>query len=343
MRKERDALLDIAKGVGILLVVYAHINKGMPSSVIYLFHMPLFFMLSGAALNYSNSFLITKKIKSLLQPYLLFSLISFFYWALLESRFRPVDSEPLFLGSLGNLNIKLQQFINIFIAIDSKKAFAYNVVMWFIPCLFVATAIYSLIKRIGYTLIGVIIIIVLVLLLREYFRYSLPWCLKRALLYIPLIYIGEVSYNNFKDVFNLNNKILLVFVGVGVVILFRLLILLFNPTCGEPNTLVLFYLFACLGSVFVVILSYMMTPIEHNVLQYLGRNSLIIMCIHEPIKRVVIVFMQIISGVNADIMRLDNLYCLICMILTVIICIPFIYIINRYLPFLIGKKMTKHS
>lgn len=48
---QRDSQLDILKGIGILLVVFAHTCKGDASGYVYLFHMPLFFFLSGAALS----------------------------------------------------------------------------------------------------------------------------------------------------------------------------------------------------------------------------------------------------------------------------------------------------
>ena len=40
--KQRAGYLDIAKGIGILLVVWAH-ARGPFSTYIYQFHMPLFF------------------------------------------------------------------------------------------------------------------------------------------------------------------------------------------------------------------------------------------------------------------------------------------------------------
>lgn len=56
---KRDSRLDIMKGIGILLVVFAHIfhNNG----IVYQFHMPLFFILSGAAMTYSKSGFSLKK------------------------------------------------------------------------------------------------------------------------------------------------------------------------------------------------------------------------------------------------------------------------------------------
>lgn len=45
---QRYEYIDIAKGIGILLVVWAHILLvGVSHRVIYAFHMPLFFMISG--------------------------------------------------------------------------------------------------------------------------------------------------------------------------------------------------------------------------------------------------------------------------------------------------------
>ena len=47
-KKERLAVFDVAKGLGILLVVFAHINyTNIPLVYIYSFHMPLFFLISG--------------------------------------------------------------------------------------------------------------------------------------------------------------------------------------------------------------------------------------------------------------------------------------------------------
>src|SRR5690606_15822455 len=59
--QERNAWVDYAKAIGIILVVYGHVargvfNAGLPmeessyllvDSIIYSFHMPLFFFLSG--------------------------------------------------------------------------------------------------------------------------------------------------------------------------------------------------------------------------------------------------------------------------------------------------------
>ncbi len=42
----RQKHIDIANGIAICLMVYGHVNSN-GASYIYLFHMPLFFILSG--------------------------------------------------------------------------------------------------------------------------------------------------------------------------------------------------------------------------------------------------------------------------------------------------------
>ena len=87
----RTAWVDIAKGLGIILVVYGHVLRGnidlaaypgwaVQDRVIYAFHMPLFFVLSGLFLARSlargrAAFLRDRGIQ-LVYPYLLWSLIT---------------------------------------------------------------------------------------------------------------------------------------------------------------------------------------------------------------------------------------------------------------------------
>lgn len=69
---------DIAKGIGILLVVMGHLGiPPMLSNAIYLFHMPLFFILSGLLFAPKTGMgeFVRKKAKHLLLPYALFTVL----------------------------------------------------------------------------------------------------------------------------------------------------------------------------------------------------------------------------------------------------------------------------
>lgn len=80
---------------------------------------------------------------------------------------------------------------------------------------------------------------------------------------------------------------------------------------------------------------------KNSVLQFLGRNSLIIMCTHEPIKRIVIFAISKINDMSQDILRYNIVGILIITIVLLAILMPIIIIVNRYLPFLISKTKKK--
>ena len=208
----RDEMMDVMKGVGILLVVFAHTYHGLASGIVYLFHMPLFFLLSGAAINYSRRFCIGRKIKTLVVPYLVFSLLTFGYWALVESKFRPVHPDALFIGIMGTWDYRLQQFLNIFIAVGGKSAFLYNVVMWFLPCLFSATMVYEGLRRKDWRLRGALICIAFYCVASIWLP-RLPWYFEIAMLCVPLLYLGEVGYCRLKGMLERSNKLKMVIGG----------------------------------------------------------------------------------------------------------------------------------
>lgn len=75
--KQRNVLIDAAKGLGILLVVLGHaVQKNTPDfdnltfRIIYSFHMPLFMFLSGCVAKYNNAQTLTKNITRLVVPFL---------------------------------------------------------------------------------------------------------------------------------------------------------------------------------------------------------------------------------------------------------------------------------
>jgi fucose 4-O-acetylase-like acetyltransferase len=94
-RERRESWVDLAKGVGIILVVFGHISWGICNaglqcdrpaqtlvhSVLYTFHMPLFFFLAGLFLKRSlvsqggPGGLVKNKINTIAYPYVVWSLL----------------------------------------------------------------------------------------------------------------------------------------------------------------------------------------------------------------------------------------------------------------------------
>jgi len=91
--RSRELWVDYAKAIGIILVVYGHVARGvcqsfnsmnssfqLVDSVIYSFHMPLFFFLSGiffiaSTKKHGHKKMLISKIDTILYPYILWSLL----------------------------------------------------------------------------------------------------------------------------------------------------------------------------------------------------------------------------------------------------------------------------
>ena len=77
--KKRIEWIDIAKGIGIILVIMGHTIALRYSQWLYTFHLPLFFLLSGLVYNVSKypkyTTLLRQKSKQILWPWLKYFLV----------------------------------------------------------------------------------------------------------------------------------------------------------------------------------------------------------------------------------------------------------------------------
>jgi len=77
----RDYQIDAMKGVAIILVLFGHVTTpGFADRLLYSFHMPLFFFLSGyvafaSAQKYKTGELLFRRVKSLLVPFIFMSFV----------------------------------------------------------------------------------------------------------------------------------------------------------------------------------------------------------------------------------------------------------------------------
>jgi fucose 4-O-acetylase-like acetyltransferase len=106
--------VDIAKGIGIVLVVFGHVWRGLHAAhfaippetyqwvdrLIYSFHMPLFFVLSGLFIPKSvqkpASVFLLDKLKTIAYPYVLWTLIQ----ASVNAALSSVTTTPVSLGQI---------------------------------------------------------------------------------------------------------------------------------------------------------------------------------------------------------------------------------------------------
>lgn len=92
-----------------------------------------------------------------------------------------------------------------------------------------------------------------------------------------------------------------------------------------------FYGMAILGSLIIFCISYLINNLSvvGGQISYLGKNSLIIMCIHEPIKRVLLVVLSKVSSLPIEELRGNILLSIICVCILLLICVPIVNVINK--------------
>lgn len=176
--KKRLPYIDIGKGVAMLLVILGH-SGTLPQSlmcIIYSFHMPLFFALSGYTFSTKKDFktFFVSKIKGLLVPYFFLCLILFFFCDVLLHTFFGVTPDTA-----------VNHLIGIFLGFRNTK---YYFSMWFILTLFVSEIIlYFFIKHIDKSKYKPVILTVSALLLPLITFFGLKTGLKISVWSIDIV------------------------------------------------------------------------------------------------------------------------------------------------------------
>lgn len=77
---------------------------------------------------------------------------------------------------------------------------------------------------------------------------------------------------------------------------------------------------------------------DHGILQWLGRNSLAVMCIHEPLKRILLKISAVISNIEIGDIRQSVVLSVLVTVLVIATCLPIVMLMRRYTPLFIGMK-----
>lgn len=275
--KNRVGYYDIAKGIGIILVIIAHIEY-MPLELrqyIVTFHMPAFFVISGMLMNLTNEkereikALLSHKLKRILLPYFVFSLIF------------PVTYYLRFLVTgEGYSNEHFVQDILVGISMTGVS------VLWFLPALFFSELIVLfVIKNLKKPVILILIVSVMTgSCYLPYLVHFLALFLWRIVYCTILVMIG---YLLFPVIGMISKKTVMAF--CLAVILFTVLYFtgLMNGIVDLHYVItgnkLLYYLNATMGSLALVFLSLFIDDKLkglRNILRFFGCHSLFVMITH---------------------------------------------------------------
>lgn len=285
--KNRIEWIDIAKGIGIIAVLVGHtISYSVPEenfirSVIYSFHMPLFFILSALVYNFSKSddeFI--KKAKRafghLVLPVIVwFGLI--FLWKLMS-----VDSKDIKEFIIDRFLILI--FANgVDVDFMGKKITGIGI-PWFMISLFVGRTMFDFVYlKIQNRKLFTIVIAIMTLIGMVIGKYQwLPFTLDLSLQILPFFYFGLLIRNCNFGMNAVRNMFISAFVWGGLFLLYVKnsnnyydLSWRWHPLYPISDIAAIF------GTLMVVYFSNLISKLKFvKSIRYLGQNSLIFLWIH---------------------------------------------------------------
>jgi len=264
--------VDTFKGFGILAVVVGHIYIGEISRNIYIFHMPLFFFLSGylfkPTLEYKKYFI--KKVVHLLMPYFFF-LIS------------------IYISYNGFPSLKLKEIIIYFSEpiIGGRMLTGALGVFWFVTCLFLTQQLMNyLINKLNSKSLLVLMGLFITISFINTYIYTeiwLPWNANVIVASAPLFYLGYIYKTSAFKI----NYITLVTLGI-VVLLFSFIYP--QNVYGMKNAYYGIPIITLISSIILVLNIKLISEklskfkISNRILSEIGKASMVIMYLHQPIQ-----------------------------------------------------------
>ncbi|MUH38098.1 hypothetical protein D9O36_19775 [Zobellia amurskyensis] len=339
--------LDFVRGGAIFLVLLHH--SGILQPYILAFHMPIFFVLSGYILNMKEgkqerfSVYFKKRFNRLVIPYLLFELLNLVTAMVFHNTFKIMG-----LGEVYHVEIGYA-IRDILLCIESSHYIGVTNLFWFLPCLFVADLFIWFIDRLlrkisphrtdfSFQYLVVFAIFVAVsFLLSESIDFRLPFTLDTSSMATAFIALGYASRGLIDKFYNQNMYYQAAYVLIGVLgIVFAVemnsgLFLMFINEYGN-------YFYAIVGALSGTLFFFNFIFLFEKILPkkaliFLSINSLIFYPIHLDI----LAFIgKVFSYLNTSKIEWSLPY--LNAIITMLIIIPCIYLVNRYLPVLSGKK-----
>lgn len=322
--KFRIVSLDIAKGIGILLVVIGHCYSKYTKieEIIYGCHMPLFFIISGVIYGKRNkefSFNFNKKIKNLIVPFLFFEFMWFFILMIMNIK------NPTWNGK------------DILIKIISFRG---NIATWYLPCLFLTEFYFWICLKMNKPKIALTLLFIFGLILPNKFNGTLLVFL-RPLVALGFFGIGYFGFNYFKV--SINKVLIFILAIVYVIVTLKNGYILFYVR--QFNNILLFIFTSIVGTYLVLQSSDFIAQKANNSkllkkissqLCYFGENSLSIMCIHMFLIEIIRMldykfFGEILPSFGEFEGLILGLFVFCC-------CLLIIPVLNKYFWFLVGKK-----
>jgi fucose 4-O-acetylase-like acetyltransferase len=279
MAFKRLEYIDVAKGLGIAAVVVGHICEPTAiTNVLYLFHLPLFFFISGFLFSITDdhSAFVIKKIKQFSIPY-----ISFLFFSLIYQVQYSYHK---------NHSLDLKSFIGLVwrALFGGRWLYGWGAVFWFISVLLLVLVIMNyLIPKLKRPHMHILMIAFIILsYVNSYYFQTVKIPLNANVVFAaaPIFYLGYLSKK--LDVGKYDIVFTLVTI-IGVILTLKGILPRFDMKNVEYGVPVLSFL-VTLSSVFLIIrFSFFIDkvfPWASILIASFGKASILIMYLHQPVQ-----------------------------------------------------------
>lgn len=332
-KANRVPYIDISRFLAIFLVLVGHIVDSDTSikTVVYSFHMPLFFLLSGMvykdrddSLKNNLQLFFCKKMRTIVFPYILWGCI---YAAL----------------SLKNILLVLYGSRETLIKAGSLSS------LWFFPVLLCSQLMIECLLSIKLShkyksvFLGICAIILMFIgfIMPHNKSYGNPFGFDIAFVAAGFIIIGFISKKAIENFSKLKLPIKIT-LTIILMIVFIIVSCLFNKPCeyvlmanADYNNKVVFIVVSLLGSSICIFLGDILSSMlkKTKYLICIGQNTFAIFLVHKPI---ISLLRKIAVKVSLD---YNNIFiCIIIAVIALLISYMFVLVIEKFSPQIVGKQ-----
>lgn len=338
-RVSRIKSIDIAKAIGIFLIVLGHtLTFGNFRKFIYAFHVPLFFFLSGICFSKKDNITFLKKrLKSLYLPYIIMSILSILIYFFMGR----------YLGENTSKNI-WDNIWGMLYANPNLGNMQWNQPLWFLPCLFIQLFIINILENIiknkkNKQMIRILFIAVLTVLgyTLSAIKIYLPLQLEAAICMMIFTYLGifikenkekltnSKLYKTFKNKKYLYLIFFIITVGICCLLVYN------NETVSvmqdKYGNYLIYFVVSILMITNIMIISKTIDKIwkNQNIISWIGQSTLIILLLH---KFPVLFFQYICPGIknllNQSDTIINNILAIAITVVVIVMCMICKYILD---------------
>ena len=327
--------IDNCKALAISLVALGHVQSiYFVNEIIFSFVMPAFFFLSGytfeRSANASFAELFRKKIRSLVVPYFGFSAILFAFWFLVRRNF------GLSFQTDATVSDVLWQIL-----CGTNSTF-FVTPLWFLTCLFMTEIVFWGVLRLrkNWRIFVIALLFVPGLVYWTFMNLrSLPhlfWNLDQACFFLAFLAIGFAgSKRNLVEKYlcSLKRNLLVAFAST----------LVFSLAFALREKFPMQWIFVSMQAVmcFTSLLAFVavVKNIKNNfVLNFIGQNTLTILALHIMVQSILRGVLFKVFHVSPESLESSLVAGLAMTIATLAALVPAILLINRFVPWLAGKR-----